>query len=153
MDQMTMFYEPEPPAPEPEKPSKEGPKDLKATPELPVAERAGTPLDHRWCSDIFIGKKQHGVYDQRFRVYQTGGQLSRFVYWKKKLVSLDARVWRQIIDKADWIEIIDHERNECWRISSGRARAHAVIYDAGIGERIGVPLEHWTVYDSKGRQK
>lgn len=115
--------------------------------------RAGTKLDHRWAEQISIDGKVHGLYDQSQRVYQTGGVFTKFVYWKEKKVSLDLRVWREIIDKVDWIEIIDHEKNECLRIAGEKARKHASIYNAGIGDRIGIPIEHWTWYDASGRRK
>jgi hypothetical protein len=130
----------------------EDPEELNKKPEKTNPDlRAGTTLDHRWCHDIMVGKKQHGIYDESHRVYQTGGVLSKFIYWRDHLVTLDARVWRQIIDKSDWIEVIDHERNECWRISATRARKSAKHYDAGIGERVGVPMDQWTVYTADGR--
>lgn len=119
----------------------------------PPGSRAGTKLDHRWTHDVMVGKKQHGLYDESQRVYQTGGELKKFIYWRDHLVTFSAAAWRQVIDKVDWLEVIDHERNEAWRISAKRARDNARRYDAGIGERIGVPMDQWTVYDSEGKPK
>ena len=119
-----------------------------------VATRAGTQLDHHWTHRITghgrKGRTQHGLYDERQRIYQTGGELSNFVYWKRKLVSINSDAWSQILMKADWIEIIDHERNECWRISMKKAIAHAVRYSAGIGPRVGIPMAKWDVITQAG---
>jgi hypothetical protein len=93
---------------------------------------------------------QHGLYDEKQRVYQTGGELSNFVFWKRKQVTLAYDAWRQIYQRADWIEVIDHERNEAWRISMAKALKYGVKYDAGIGPRIGIPMEFWDVITSRG---
>lgn len=119
-----------------------------------VLTRAGTQLDHRWTHRVESrgrkGVRTHGLYDERQRIYQTGGELSNFVFWKKHLVSLAKDAWSQVIDKVDWIEIIDHERNECWRISVQRARRYAVNYDAGLGPRIGIPMVKWDIVTQRG---
>lgn len=122
-------------------------------PRQPLGSRAGTKIDHKWAHDVMVGRKQHGLYDESQRVYQTGGELKKFIYWRDHLVTFAADAWRQFIDKVDWLEVIDHERNEVWRISAQRARNNARRYDAGIGERIGVPMDLWTVYDSQGVPK
>jgi hypothetical protein len=57
------------------------------------------------------------------------------------------------VEKTDWIEIIDHQRNECWRIPMARARKRAVRYEAGAGRRIGVPIKHWDLVTAKGTYK
>jgi hypothetical protein len=122
-----------------------------------TSRRAGTVLDHRWVHPISsMGKKrrtQHGLYDESQRLYQTGGELDKFVFWKMKLVSLSYEAWVQVVEKADWIEIIDNVRNECWRIPMARARKHAVRYEAGIGPRVGIPIKHWSIYTAKGTCK
>lgn len=125
--------------------------ELKELPKIP--HRAGTHLDHRWTHKIMANGKTHGLYDEHLRLFQAGGVLSKFIYWKYHLVSLDAAVWRQVIDKVDWLEIVDHERNECLRIAAEKARKHAQTYNAGIGERIGVPMDLWITYDAQGKPK
>jgi len=119
-----------------------------------VVHRSGTALNHRWCHRIEgrgrKGVKLHGMLDESQRVYQTGGELSRFIYWKLHLVSIDVDAWRQIRGRCDWIEVIDHERNECWRIASEKFIKHAVQYDAGIGPRVGAPMGNWDVITSRG---
>lgn len=119
-----------------------------------IVRRAGTLLDHRWTHKVIgqgrRGKIVHGLYDERQRVYQTGGEMSQFIFWKKKLVSLSLEAYRLGTGAADWIEIIDHERNECWRIATGKFRKHAVKYNAGIGDRIGCPMELWDVITARG---
>lgn len=122
-----------------------------------IQQRAGTILDHRWTHRVESkgrkGIRQHGLYDERQRVYQTGGELSNFVYWKKHLVSIAEEAWRQVFQKVDWLEIIDHERNECWRISMQKAIKYAVKYDAGIGPRVGIPMDRFDVITSRGTLK
>lgn len=120
-----------------------------------IIHRAGTRLDHRWTHKV-EGRARRGshpvlgLYDESQRVFQTGGEMSAFIYWKLRIVSLPAETWEKIRGVADWIEIIDHERNECWRISMTKFLKHAVKYDAGIGPRVGVGTEHWTVITAKG---
>jgi hypothetical protein len=118
-----------------------------------TSRRAGTVLDHRWTHKINVGKRHHGLYDESKRVYQTGGDLDKFVFWKMQLVTLDYQAWIQVVEKTDWIEIIDHQRNECWRIPMARARKRAVRYEAGAGRRIGIPIKHWDLYTAKGTCK
>ncbi len=114
-----------------------------------VRTRAGTQLDHRWTHRITgkgrRGTLQHGLLDERQRIYQTGGELRNFVYWKRKWISLAEDAWNQIRLKADWIEVIDHEKNECYRIAMKKAIRYAKSYDAGLGPRIGIPMEKWDV--------
>ena len=118
-----------------------------------VIHRAGTALNHRWCHRIEghgrKGVKLHGMLDESQRVYQTGGELSRFVYWKLHLVSLDSDAWNQIRGRCDWIEIIDHERNECWRIAAEKFVKNAVRYSAGIGPRVGAPMRFWDIITTR----
>lgn len=119
-----------------------------------IQHRAGTELNHRWTHRIEghgrKGKRQHGLYDESQRVYQTGGELSNFVYWKRHLVSIADEAWKQVWQRADWIEVIDHERNECWRISTAKAVKHAIRYDAGIGPRVGIPMDRFDIITSRG---
>jgi hypothetical protein len=119
----------------------------------PTRSRAGTHLDHRWCHNIYVGKRVHGVLDESQRIYQTGGELSHFIYWKLRLVSFDERTWKQIKDRVDWVEVIDHDRNECWRIAMGKASGELTTYQAGIGIRVGIPMHLWDVYRADGSRK
>ena len=122
-----------------------------------VITRAGTQLNHRWTHRVEgrgrKGVTQHGLYDESQRVYQTGGELSNFVYWKRHWVTLAEDAWRQVYGKVDWIEVIDHERNECYRISMKKAVLNAVKYDAGIGTRVGIPMELFDVLTARGTYK
>ncbi len=119
-----------------------------------VEGRAGTQLDHKWTRPIEgygrRGRLQHGLYDQKNRIFQTGGELSHFVFWKSKLVSFSYDAWKQIWEKTDWFEVIDHERNECWRIAGEKARKNAVVYNAGLGERVGIPMDLWDIVTVRG---
>lgn len=116
--------------------------------------RAGTVLDHHWTHQITgsgkRGKLVHGLYDESQRVYQTGGEMSHFIFWKRKLVTFNKEAWDQVWQRADWIEVIDHEKNVCWRIATGKATKHAIVYDAGIGQRVGVPMELFDVVRANG---
>lgn len=147
--QVVMFFEDEEPEPEPELPYI-GPGVAREE----VSGRAGTQLDHKWTAPIegrgVRGRIQHGLYDQSKRVYQTGGELSRFIFWKKRLVSFSYDAWKQISMKTDWFEVIDHERNECWRIAGEKARKNAVRYEAGVGERVGIPMDLWDIITARG---
>lgn len=149
--QQAAFFEDPPPAPY------EPPYLGSITRRQERSRRAGTELDHKWTRPVEgTGRKgtlQHGLLDTRQRVFQTGGELSNFVFWKRKLVSLPYSVWLQVSEKADWIEIVDHERNECWRIATAKIKAHGVTYEAGIGKRLGVPMEHWDIITASGRYR
>ena len=115
--------------------------------------RAGTPLDHRHTVEVWSrtnGRKLHGLYDESQRLYQSGGEQSSFIFWKRHLVTMAKDAWLAIADQADWIEMIDHEHNECWRILVKKAAKNAVVYDAGIGERVGVPMDLWDVITGTG---
>lgn len=119
-----------------------------------VVWRAGTKLDHKWTHQIVGGGRRgtlvHGLYDESQRIYQTGGELKHFIYWKHKLVTFNKEAWDQFWQRADWIEVIDHERNECWRIALAKAIKSAKVYDAGIGKRVGVPMNLWDVIRADG---
>ena len=122
-----------------------------------VRTRAGTQLDHRWTHRIEgrgrRGVTQHGLLDERQRIYQSGGELKNFVYWKRKWITLAADAWKQVQLKADWIEVIDHEKNECYRIAMKKAIRYAKTYDAGLGPRIGIPMEKWDLVTERGTYK
>jgi hypothetical protein len=130
----------------------EAPPD-KPSPKRETSQRAGTVIDHRWMHPIMATanrRKQHGLYDESQRLYQTGGELEKFVFWKLKVVSIAFDAWMQISDKADWIEVIDNRRNECWRIPMNRAKKHLVQYDAGGGKRVGIAIKHWDIQTARG---
>lgn len=122
-----------------------------------VAGRAGTPLRHEHTTEITgqgrRGKLVHGLFDESQQLYQSGGELSSFVYWKKHLVTLSIDAWRQIFERAEWIEMIDHEHNECWRLRTSKALKYGVTYSAGIGDRFGVPVDLWDVITSDGKYR
>lgn len=119
-----------------------------------IVYRAGTRLDYRWTHKIEgrgrRGVTLHGLYDESQRIYQAGGEMSQFIFWKRKIVSLSIEPWRRISAIADWVEIVDHERNECWRISMKKFVKHAVKYNAGIGDRVGCDMDLWDRINSHG---
>lgn len=148
--QMPLFFE-EPPVQQ-EEPAWLG----TVVPRPPINGRAGTPLDHKHVVEIrgsARGRKLHGLFDESQRVYQSGGERSSFIFWKRSMVTLSKEAWIAIVSRADWIEMIDHEQNECWRILMRKAVKHAVVYDAGIGERIGIPMQFWDVIRGTGTYK
>ena len=119
-----------------------------------ISKRAGTKIDHKHVRKIFgwakTGAKLHGLLDCRQRVYQGGGELHNFVYWKQRLVSLSLEVWEKI-QTAETIELIDHKNNECWRTSMDFARRTGTIYSAGVGQRWGIPLRYFEVEGADGK--
>lgn len=110
-----------------------------------IKERAGTALDHRFTVPIYSSstgtRKQHGTVDNSQHLYQCGGELGNFVFWKKRAVTLAADVWRQIEPAVNRLEFIDHDKNVCYWIDADIARAEGYLYNAGIGDRWGIPLE------------
>lgn len=120
-----------------------------------ITYRAGTHLDHRWTHKVqgVARRGKHevlGLFDESQRVFQTGGEFSAFVYWKLDLVTLPLPTWEKVRGVADWLEIVDHEKNECWRIAKAKFLKHAIRYNAGIGPRIGVARNHWDVISADG---
>lgn len=120
----------------------------------PVPERAGTPINHANAEKILgkaaKGKMVHGILDKDTGVYQCGGELKNFVYWKEQLVSIGKDVWDQIANRAKFIEIVDHKKNECYRTNIETAKKYGRIYNAGIGPRYGVPLECFGIARADG---
>lgn len=143
--QMTAFFDDPPP---------EEAYLTSPAPRPAIGGRAGTPLRHEHTVEIGgqgrRGRMIHGLLDESQRLYQSGGELSSFVFWKQQLVTLSLDAWQQVLDRAEWIEMIDHERNECWRIQTRKAIAHGVLYEAGIGQRFGVPVSMWDVIGADG---
>jgi hypothetical protein len=119
--------------------------------------RAGSTINASTCLIVYgapvHGKKKiHGYLDPKQRLYQAGGELTKFVYWKKKGVSFDRSVWTDINQSCivDTIEMIDHDRNECYKIPLTRAIAHVEVYNEGYGSRVCVPLRLWDRIDASG---
>lgn len=126
-----------------------------AAPRLPTSQRAGTRLLYEPRGNVIPvlgrtdrGVKEHGYIDRRQRIYQCGGELSNFVYWKDDLMSFAEDVWHQInAGGVDMIEVVDHTRNRVFRLSIQRAR-EGHWYESeknSIGRRWGVPFRWWPV--------
>ena len=119
----------------------------------PRLARAGTVLDHRFTVEVLArqplsGRRARAGYvDTRQRVYQGGGELKNFLFRLRKLISLQADVWEIVRTHpdVDWLELVDHPKNRCFRISLEDAISHGVWYDAGIGSRWGVPFDRWEI--------
>lgn len=127
------------------------PRAGQIAPREKIENRAGTVLDHRFTEPVknYTGKV-HGTVDRRQRIYQTGGEIDNFVYWSRRLVSIDMGVFKKIIPVVDWLEFIDHKKNECWRVALSVALNTGEEYNAGIGSRWGVPLSEFTITDGLG---
>lgn len=121
------------------------------TKNTPVDQRAGTLLDHRFTRLVTgerDGKKiSFGTLDSRQRIYQHGGDLSKLVYWKLRVAAFGPEEWRVIKVDADFIELIDHNTNKCYRITVEDAKTKGYVYEGKVGRRWGVPLDLFTVYD------
>lgn len=106
------------------------------------AERAGTHLSASARQICNRSGTPQGSLDVQAGVFQCGGELSNFCYWTKRLLSLDAIVWRAIeaapIDRVEWV---DHVKNVCYTVPMIAARVHGEFYDGGGGPRWGVPLD------------
>lgn len=122
------------------------------TKNTPIEDRAGTRLDHRFTR-LVSGVRENnkridfGTIDTRQRIYQHGGDLSKLVYWKLKVAAFGPEEWRVIKVEADFIELIDHNTNKCYRISVADAKEKGYVYEGKVGRRWGVPLDLFTVYD------
>lgn len=134
---------------------------------LPTAQRAGTRIDHAPGNAVEIyahGPKRLalasvGWIDRRQRVYQSGGEYEGFWFRKLNALSFQGEVWEQLTttwcDAIDVVELVDNPANRVYRVPFAVAIAEGEWYDAGIGQRWGVPLELWDVepfqtYDEKG---
>lgn len=118
----------------------------------PRQERAGTLLDHRFTEPIYDERhRRQGTIDHRQQVYQQGGEAKDFVFWNLRLLTMPLSVWNQIRETdVEWIEMIDHQRNECWRVELLTMILHGVPYERGDGPRYGVPISYVTVHDAQG---
>lgn len=120
------------------------------------ARRAGTRIDHTAGNAIEIQCRQPltglvalaGWLDRRQRVFQSGGRLREFCFFKERLHSLPSDVWEELrtrwADAVDVIELVDYEAGRVYRVAFAVARAEGRWYQAGIGPRWGVPTELWT---------
>jgi hypothetical protein len=115
-----------------------------------VTERAGTRLSDAKVAVPDAKGRIHGYLDTDQRIYQGGGELMNFVYRAKNLISLDLQVWQFIQPYVDRIEMIDHGRNEVYEVSSRLFSQGFQVYEAGIGKRVGLPIDHWTRKDAGG---
>lgn len=125
-----------------------------------IPRRAGTHLDHRFTKPVMAtarnGTRQHGVIDTRNEIYQCGGESRNFIYANKNWVSMAESIWRTLLPPETGIpvvkamEFIDHGENICYRISMREAIKNVHYYTAGIGLRVGFPVERFIVYDADG---
>lgn len=122
---------------------------------LPIDKRAGTQLDWRAgnCEQVYgprymqSGMTVHGTLDHRQRVYQSGGEYKNFYYQAKNAITLPLSVWQAVKDKCEWIEMIDHELNHCYRVRTSIAAQTGFEYETDIKERryhrFAVPRNKW----------
>lgn len=117
----------------------------------PIAERAGTHIDHKFAEKIFYHEKNHGIIDPTQRVYQHGGEARTFIFWKMKAISFPYDVWVQVAPQVDSIEMIDHVRNEVYVCQARLAASLGQRYrDEKLGFRYAIPLHLWKVLDANG---
>ncbi len=119
-----------------------------------VSRRAGATINHKLARPLYATvrgrRSKNGLYDPSQRLYQCGGEFSSFVYWKRREITLPKEVWDAIAAGCGWLEFIDHEKNVCWRVAAETWKAHAQEYNAGIGVRLGLGLDYFTVLDAEG---
>jgi hypothetical protein len=134
---------PLPPAPRPAPPLRLPPR---AADRPHRADRAGTPLDHRFTIEVFgLGPKSRrhtsaGWIDRRHRLF------------KKNLLTFQGDVWVQLTtryaDALDFLELVDNVANRAYRVDFRTACERGCWYDEGIGRRWGIPADLWTVHDA-----
>jgi hypothetical protein len=105
-----------------------------------IKDRAGTHLKRSACEPIYGTGKSHrqiGTLDNDQRVFQCGGEISNFLYKSRMLISLPWDVWEQVRLRCDWLEIVDHEENVCYRVhvSVGPATTTTVSYSSSSGAK------------------
>lgn len=123
-----------------------------------VSGRAGSHLSlgskvSVWARGKDPTKKEvHGTLDMAKRIYQTGGEAGNFILRSKGLITMALDAWRRAEDGSDTMEFIDHTRNVCYRVRTYVLRRNrGTQYDAGIGERIGWPIDWFDIVDAQER--
>jgi hypothetical protein len=143
----------------------ENPKWLKAVgARVPVVADKPSPSSGRAGTRLTDGAKiaiygpgangiacQHGTLDMAKRLYQCGGEAGNFIYRRLQLVSMALVVWERIQMDCNRLEFIDHMQNQCYAIRTYCCRLHpGQRYDAGIGPRIGWPIDWFEISDAAG---
>ena len=134
------------------------PREATVWDRMPIELRAGTHVDQHFAIPIFgtskRGTMRHGTLLKNMRVYQCGGEIDNFVYWKEHAVTIAYDVWLQIRDGvvregrrygADVIEVVDHRRNRVWRVDMSVARERGRAYEDSqhsIGKRWAIHLDY-----------
>jgi hypothetical protein len=119
-----------------------------------IKDRAGTHLKRSACEPIYGTGKSHrqiGTLDNDQRVFQCGGEISNFLYKSRMLISLPWDVWEQVRLRCDWLEIVDHEENVCYRVHVSVAIQFGTSYDNSLGKRFGLTVGRWACYDHNGQ--
>ena len=106
---------------------------------LSIDKRAGHTINHARARRIHDKRLARfcGFLDPSQRLYQWGGQPSKNVFWKRRLVPLGTEEWAQIVNEVDTIEFVDIET----------AKQFKETFDGGAGLRVGIPLSAFDVYD------
>lgn len=112
---------------------------------LPKTDRAGTQINHATTEKVYHAGKLHGLIDYSNQLYQCGGEYGRFVYHRLGIITLPLDVWQYIAERCDFIEMIDHSLNRCYRLSVARFAETAIEYRDKVGSRIGAPTRLWAV--------
>lgn len=122
-----------------------------STPRVAVQHRAGTHLLPN-AYPVVIRRVHHGMLDRQQRVWQHGGEAKNFVRWSMKAITIDLAVWEIVHDLVDRLEMVDHVRNECYRVGIQDARELGTVYrDPKIGDRYAIPLSAWEILDAQGQ--
>jgi hypothetical protein len=115
---------------------------------VPISDRPGTRLDHRITEKVYVyreGKRIHvGYFDPRNRVYQWGGDLSKHVYWIKRVMALgpeECAALRRL--RPERLEFVDKGKT-LYSLSIEEARK-GEWYDGPAGRRFGIPLDWFEV--------
>lgn len=128
--------------------------------EKPPFQRAGTPLTRDASAKVQLtfederkGTTIHGTVDLNNRFYQAGGQFSDFFFRKHRTITMPQGIWDQLFnnysDDVDYIEWYDREQNVAYRVHWVDAILFGATYEAGIGQRYGIPASLFTKTDKR----
>lgn len=121
--------------------------------DVPVADRPGVQLDHRFAVKVHVvrdGRPVHvGYFDPRHRTYQWGGALSTHVFWKLRVLALgpeECAALKRLEPPVEWLEFVDMG-SVCYRIPAALARESGWWFDGPAGRRFGIPLDSFERID------
>jgi len=111
----------------------------------PPKQRPGTQLSKnavKVYDSAIRSNVAMGMLDRKQALFQTGGEARNFIFRKKQWITLPESVWVDLLqEEIDLIEWVDHQKNRCFSIPMHVATQVVQTYDAGIGPRVGFPLD------------